>query len=69
MTIRVDIINVTNLVNVVEKLEDMIIDLHKDKTQEEKDDLNLTLANILEENDCYDLVRKCKGWGEDINDN
>jgi|TARA_Y100000015_G_C2367376_1_gene78222 hypothetical protein len=69
MTIRVDIINVTNLVNVVEKLEDMIIDLHKDKTQEEKDDLNLTLANILEENDCYDLVRKCKNWEEDINDN
>lgn len=60
--------DIQNLVNTIETLEDKLIDLHKDKTQEEKDDLNYELANILDDNSAYDLVRKAKGWGENIND-
>lgn len=60
--------DIQNLVNTIETLEDKLIDLHKDKTQEEKDDLNYELANILDDNSAYDLVRKSKGWGENIND-
>ena len=41
--------DIQNLVNTIETLEDKLIDLHKDKTQEEKDDLNYELANILDE--------------------
>lgn len=60
--------DIQNLVNTIETLEDKLIDLYKDKTQEEKDDLNYELANILDDNSAYDLVRKSKGWGENIND-
>jgi hypothetical protein len=49
--------DIQNLVNTIEALEDKLIDLHKDKTQEEKDDLNYELANILDDNYVYDLVR------------
>lgn len=49
--------DIQNLVNTIEALEDKLIDLYKDKTQEEKDDLNYELANILDDNYVYDLVR------------
>lgn len=54
--------DIQNLVNTIETLEDKLIDLHKDKTQEEKDDLNYELANILDDNHVYDLVRKKEIW-------
>jgi len=52
--------DIQNLVNTVEALEDKLIDLHKDKTQEEKDDLNYEIANILDDNQTYELVRDRK---------
>ena len=54
--------DIQNLVNTIETLEDKLIDLHKDKTQDEKDDLNYELANILDDNHVYDLVRKKEIW-------
>ena len=54
--------DIQNLVNTIETLEDKLIDLHKDKTQDEKDDLNYELANILDDNYVYDLVRKKEVW-------
>jgi len=52
--------DIQNLVNTVEALEDKLIDLHKDNTQEEKDDLNYEIANILDDNQTYELVRDRK---------
>ena len=49
--------DIKNLKNAFEALEDKIIDLYEDKPQEEKEDLNYEIANILEENEIYDLVR------------
>lgn len=54
--------DIQNLVNTIETLEDKLIDLYKDKTQEEKDDLNYELANILDDNHVYDLVRQKEVW-------
>jgi hypothetical protein len=54
--------DIQNLVNTVEALEDKLIDLHKDNTQEEKDDLNYEIANILDDNHVYDLVRQKEVW-------
>ena len=49
--------DIKNLINTIEWLEDKLIDLYEDKPQEEKEDLNHEIANILEDNMVYDLVR------------
>lgn len=57
--------DITNLKNAFEALEDKLIDLYEDKPQEEKEDLNHEIANILEDNEVYDLVRNMEADGND----
>ena len=52
--------DIENLVNTIETLEDKLIDLHKEETQQKRDDLNYEIANILDDNYVYDLVRNRK---------
>lgn len=57
--------DITNLKNAFEALEDKLIDLYEDKPQEEKEDLNHEIANILEDNEVYDLVRNMEAINND----
>jgi seryl-tRNA synthetase len=54
--------DIQNLVNTIETLEDKLIDLYKDKTQKEKEELNHELSDILDNNHVYDLVRNKEVW-------
>ena len=54
--------DITNLVNTVQDIEAMLIDILEDKvnttfTESEIDDHKHKLANLLEDNMVYDLVR------------
>jgi|TARA_S200002703_G_C3742970_1_gene228533 seryl-tRNA synthetase len=54
--------DIQNLVNTIETLEDKLIDLYKDKTEKEKEELNHELSDILDNNYVYDLVRNKEVW-------